>query len=357
MAGRPAARFGDITAHGGSIVGCEPRVIIGGSPAARSGDAHTCAIATLGVAHVGGAVGLASTTVFIGGAPAARIGDLCPCCSVGMTYAESLTAMPIDLTGASANRTTTFTGEVGYDGMAEYQTTREIDADFDGDVDVVEFESGAGRLHHAWSFLGWGSETTLKQGYVETKYATGGPGASVEVGVEKKNYTISLGFGLVKARVETRLLAGEAQLGSPGAPAPHNTGGKLGVALIDAKVGVDLDARALLPQALLLSEFFDKSVVLSLDASGGVGRGGGFEIVSPFAMERDGRNGIGLKGIPFSRLGLELSGDIVLTWGDIEPPVDEVRQKAIVDAALARAALMGVPNIIVTGFPCVLVGG
>src|SRR3989304_4339668 len=41
--GKPAARLGDPTVHGGSIVvGC-PTVLIGGMPAARMGDMATCA--------------------------------------------------------------------------------------------------------------------------------------------------------------------------------------------------------------------------------------------------------------------------------------------------------------------------
>ncbi len=41
--GRPAARVGDMTAHGGTIMppGC-PMVLIGGMPAARVGDMATC---------------------------------------------------------------------------------------------------------------------------------------------------------------------------------------------------------------------------------------------------------------------------------------------------------------------------
>ncbi|HOZ08825.1 MAG TPA: PAAR domain-containing protein, partial [candidate division Zixibacteria bacterium] len=40
--GKPAARMGDMTVHGGAIVVGEPTVLIGGLPAARVGDMHTC---------------------------------------------------------------------------------------------------------------------------------------------------------------------------------------------------------------------------------------------------------------------------------------------------------------------------
>ena len=79
---KPAARVGDSTAHGGVIaVGC-PTVLIGGMPAARMGDMHTCPMATPGtppIPHVGGPIMLGSATVLIGGMPAARMGDMATC--------------------------------------------------------------------------------------------------------------------------------------------------------------------------------------------------------------------------------------------------------------------------------------
>jgi uncharacterized Zn-binding protein involved in type VI secretion len=76
---RPAARMGDLTAHGGVIVlGC-PTVLIGGQPAARLGDMHTCPMVTVLVPHVGGPIAMGSATVLIGGMPAARQGDVATC--------------------------------------------------------------------------------------------------------------------------------------------------------------------------------------------------------------------------------------------------------------------------------------
>lgn len=77
---RPAARMGDMTAHGGAIVvGC-PTVLIGGQPAARVGDMHTCPMVTGVVPHVGGPImPPGSVTVLIGGMPAARVGDMATC--------------------------------------------------------------------------------------------------------------------------------------------------------------------------------------------------------------------------------------------------------------------------------------
>lgn len=80
--GQPAARLGDSTAHGGTIVvGC-PTVLIGGVPAARMGDNHVCPMVNPGAPpppHVGGPILKGSATVMIGGMPAARVGDMCTC--------------------------------------------------------------------------------------------------------------------------------------------------------------------------------------------------------------------------------------------------------------------------------------
>ncbi len=81
--GLPAARMGDPTVHGGSIVvGC-PTVLIGGQPAARVGDMHACPMQTPGVPpipHVGGPIlPPGNPTVLIGNMPAARMGDMATC--------------------------------------------------------------------------------------------------------------------------------------------------------------------------------------------------------------------------------------------------------------------------------------
>jgi uncharacterized Zn-binding protein involved in type VI secretion len=78
--GTPAARMGDMTAHGGAILlGC-PTVLIGGQPAARVGDMHVCPLVNGIVPHVGGPVlPPGGVTVLIGGMPAARMGDMLTC--------------------------------------------------------------------------------------------------------------------------------------------------------------------------------------------------------------------------------------------------------------------------------------
>jgi uncharacterized Zn-binding protein involved in type VI secretion len=83
MAGKPAARLTDPTAHGGMITGPGvPTVMIGKMPAATMGDMHMCPMATPAtppIPHVGGPITLGSTGVFIGKKPAARMGDMAVC--------------------------------------------------------------------------------------------------------------------------------------------------------------------------------------------------------------------------------------------------------------------------------------
>ena len=76
---KPAARLGDMTSHGGSIItGCST-VLIGGKPAARVGDRHVCPMVDYLTPHVGGPILMGTPTVLIGGMPAARAGDLAQC--------------------------------------------------------------------------------------------------------------------------------------------------------------------------------------------------------------------------------------------------------------------------------------
>lgn len=78
-AGKPAARMGDMTSHGGAIVAGAPTVMIGNKPAARVTDMHTCPMVTGVVPHVGGPIVAGSTTVMISFMPAARMGDQATC--------------------------------------------------------------------------------------------------------------------------------------------------------------------------------------------------------------------------------------------------------------------------------------
>jgi uncharacterized Zn-binding protein involved in type VI secretion len=77
--GQPAARIGDMTAHGGVIAMGQPTVLIGGMPAARLADMHACPMCNGLQPHVGGPITMGSSGVLIGGMPAARQGDMATC--------------------------------------------------------------------------------------------------------------------------------------------------------------------------------------------------------------------------------------------------------------------------------------
>ncbi|MPY55734.1 PAAR domain-containing protein [Streptomyces spongiae] len=75
-----AARVGDTTVHGGTVVGPGvATVLVGGMPAAVLGDMHACVIPSP-PPHPPATPFLAgSSTVLIQGRPALRAGDSCAC--------------------------------------------------------------------------------------------------------------------------------------------------------------------------------------------------------------------------------------------------------------------------------------
>ena len=79
MSPMPAARMGDSTAHGGTIVSGFPMVLIEGMPAARVTDMHVCPMFDGPKPHVGGPILKGSMGVLIGNMPAARVMDQCTC--------------------------------------------------------------------------------------------------------------------------------------------------------------------------------------------------------------------------------------------------------------------------------------
>src|SRR4051794_31246668 len=82
LMGKPAARMGDTTAHGGTVILGLPPVFIGKMPAACLGDMHVCPMCTPAVPpipHVGGPISLGSTGVLIGKKPSARVSDMTVC--------------------------------------------------------------------------------------------------------------------------------------------------------------------------------------------------------------------------------------------------------------------------------------
>jgi len=76
----PAARIGDTTNHGGTIVGPGvATVLIGGMPAAVVGDTHVCSLPPNTHQPTASPFTSGSSTVLIGGMPAVRTTDACAC--------------------------------------------------------------------------------------------------------------------------------------------------------------------------------------------------------------------------------------------------------------------------------------
>jgi uncharacterized Zn-binding protein involved in type VI secretion len=75
-----AARVGDVTNHGGTIVGPgASTVMIGGKPAAVVGDTHICSLPPSGHQPTTSVFPSGSTAVLLGGMPALRTTDACIC--------------------------------------------------------------------------------------------------------------------------------------------------------------------------------------------------------------------------------------------------------------------------------------
>ena len=75
-----AARVGDVTTHGGTIVGPGvASVLIGGMPAAVAGDTHVCSLPPNAHQPTSSIFPSGSTAVLIGGLPAVRTTDTCLC--------------------------------------------------------------------------------------------------------------------------------------------------------------------------------------------------------------------------------------------------------------------------------------
>ncbi|HYR11391.1 MAG TPA: PAAR domain-containing protein [Longimicrobium sp.] len=75
-----AARVGDTSTHGGTIVGPgNATVLIGGMPAAVAGDMHVCSLPPNTHQPTASPFPTGSTTVLIGGMPAIRATDTCIC--------------------------------------------------------------------------------------------------------------------------------------------------------------------------------------------------------------------------------------------------------------------------------------
>lgn len=143
--GKPAARMGDTTAHGGTIVvGC-PTVLICNQPAACLGDNHVCPMQTPGtppIPHVGGPItGPGAPTVLIGGKPAAVVGDMCVCTGPPDTIVKGAPTVLIGAGGGGgggggSSSSGSATADPGQSGQSSAETGEGEDSDSDSDTGV-----------------------------------------------------------------------------------------------------------------------------------------------------------------------------------------------------------------------------
>lgn len=195
----PAARATDLTAHGGIVTGGDPTVLIGGLPAARLVDPHTCPLLTeAGAPHVGGVITRASTSVLIGGQFAARMLDSCDCLSAGVAGAGAPSSVGPGRTWSTDHRPDgePLTEEYGWRERRAWAQT--FDRDGDGTVDGVRGHAdlcrGSGAASGDWG----GLRGTLETGYAEGEaYAHGRYGyraqADGEAGLVRGRGRVHLG--------------------------------------------------------------------------------------------------------------------------------------------------------------------
>jgi uncharacterized Zn-binding protein involved in type VI secretion len=180
--GKPAARLGDSTAHGGVIVKGEPTVMIGGMPAARVSDNHVCPMMNPGTPpppHVGGPItGPGVPTVLIKGMPAAVVGDMATCSGPPDTIVKGC---PTVLIGPGSGGGGGMAGGGGGGGASARAKSAEVE---EGHTLDVSFEDKGG-------LPAGGAMYTVKKG---KEIVDSGPltGRIKRSGVEQGNYDIEI---------------------------------------------------------------------------------------------------------------------------------------------------------------------
>lgn len=116
--GKPAARIGDLTSHGGTIVTGSANVFFNGMPAANALSKHVCPMVTMGtppIPHVGMvAIPIGALTVLINGVPAIIMGDMFSCVGPPASVVLGSPNILIGMSGSSGG----FSGNSGADQAA-----------------------------------------------------------------------------------------------------------------------------------------------------------------------------------------------------------------------------------------------
>jgi uncharacterized Zn-binding protein involved in type VI secretion len=186
--GKPAARLGDTTAHGGTIMAGAPTVLIGGMPAARMGDMHVCPLLNPGVPpppHVGQPITLGCPTVLICGQMAARMGDMAACAGPPDSIVAGCPTVLIGEGGGGG-------GGAGPGGAAASAAMAGGGTREEGDEHYldVKFADKAGKPIRGVKYLLKDPQGQICQGLLQ--------GQLLKKGVDQGNYEISL-IGIEKA--------------------------------------------------------------------------------------------------------------------------------------------------------------
>jgi uncharacterized Zn-binding protein involved in type VI secretion len=311
-----AARRTDATTHGGAITDGAPTVRIGGEPAARFDDPHTCPLSTeAGTPHVGGVITEGSRTVRIGRKAAARMGDSCDCNTVGLAGSgvpESVASGEFDRDG---DRTT--------DGCRDARAARE------------RHDAAEGHILGIPVFGSVNAEGVYRDSEQHAHGDSSGlPGFSVaeggEVGLIRGRGTVGIGpsdrpFAALGGQVRGGRLQqqGSAQWGDSGRETGAGYGLHLGGDVVNLQGGLLIDAR-----------------VARIEASVDDGVGLGVESEQGWRYDHEEgalhvRTGLGVHPLP----GFNIELTIPNPWRDSDADVNA-----------------GIPNVIAEGCPSVRIG-
>lgn len=289
----PAARFGDMTTHGGAIVTGEPTVLIGGRVAARKGDSHLCPKADAGVPHVGGSITSSSRTVLIGGKPAARFGDMCGCPSAGASGAG---APPVVGPGKPPWRWSTDPQHRSIEVLDQLPKSERphgphaelefLDTDRDGQYDTMRYWASVSHETDVDAYaigpLEYSIRTTVDGVYTQRTLHWSPEGFAVEeeAGVVRIRQEMVLGprdhperNPLVRRETEVKILALDGSAVAIESDDRTEYGLNAEAQLVSAEDGVDIPVTGIVPWLFGRDMRLNVSVELGIDAGGGASIG------------------------------------------------------------------------------------
>lgn len=321
----------DPTLHGGAVTkGCAT-VTIGGLPAARVMDSHACSQ----YGHIGGLIGKGSATVSIGGKSAARMGDPCGCIMAGVSGAGAPGASGPGGAGG---------GSGGGDSQSFWNGDAKLeDTDGDGTPDKLSAKGSVAEEEKNFKLGDAKAKAKVKMGYAEAESNfrgtdTGGKAsAKAEGGLVKEGVEVETNPQTGdKAGVEVDGGHGEAHgdffMGDDGERVGYGS---------SAKAAAEAAAIKFTQQRTY--ELFGYSVVIQEEVSGSAGAVGGGAGGWAYYNKKSERFHMGGFGSLKILLGLGIKGDVSVGKAS--------------GGAVQTGIMAGIPNLIVSGCPNVLIGG